>query len=392
MLKANFFQVFMISDKSLSFLLPSLQPKIKRMYSYSTLFSFTQKVFETIGLSQEEAWQAADILMRAELRNISTHGLVRLPEYIRLWENKRITTQPQYKIVHESPSTALVDGGKGLGLVTAPKAMDLAIEKAKTAGTGWVAVRNSYHFGIAGYYAMKALEHNMIGICLTNANPLVAPTFAIQGMLGTNPIAVAIPAGEEPPFVADFATSPISRGKVDIYEDHGERVPEGLLQDQEGMPTTDSSILRKGGALRTLGGDTIHGGHKGFCLTAIVDILSAVLPGANFGPTVVPTLAYVQDKAGAPDNGIGHFFGAMRIDAFQTAEEFKKGMDQWIRTFRNAPAVEGEDHIIIPGDPERESEAEKMKNGISLSRKSFEGLVRVAEKLGVDFDKTGFTE
>ena len=356
------------------------------MYSYSYLFSFTQKVFETIGLSKEEAWQAADILMQAELRNISTHGLVRLPEYIRLWENKRITTTPEFKVVHESPSTALVDGGKGLGLVTAPKAMNLAIEKAKIAGTGWVSVRNSYHFGIAGYYAMKALEHDMIGICMTNANPLVAPTFAMQGMLGTNPIAVAIPAGEEPPFVADFATSPISRGKVDIYESQVQPVPEGILQDKEGVPTTDSSILRKGGALRTLGGDTIHGGHKGFCLTAVVDILSAVLPGANFGPTVVPTLSYVKDKTGSEDNGIGHFFGAMRIDAFQTADEFKKGMDAWIKTFRNAPAVDGQEHIVIPGDPERESETDKMANGIALSQKSLEGLVKVAEKLGVEFE------
>ncbi len=362
------------------------------MYSYSYLFSFTQKVFETIGLSEQEAWQATDILMRAELRNISTHGLVRLPEYIRLWQSKRITTTPEFKIVHESPSTALVDGGKGLGLVTAPKAMNLAIEKAKIAGTGWVAARNSYHFGIAGYYAMKALEHDMIGICMTNANPLVAPTFAMQGMLGTNPIAVAIPAGEEPPFVADFATSPISRGKVDVYEDQGQSVPEGLLQDKDGLPATDSSILRKGGTLRTLGGDVTHGGHKGFCLTAIVDILSAVLPGANFGPTVVPTLSYVKDKTGAKDNGIGHFFGAMRIDAFQTTDEFKMGMDHWIRTFRNASPVEGEDHVIIPGDPERESEAEKMVNGIELSRKSFEGLVKVAEKLGVDFDISGFSK
>ena len=362
------------------------------MYSYQYLFSFTQQVFETIGLKESEARQASDILMRAELRNISTHGLVRLPEYVRLWKNKRITTSPDYRIVHETPSTALVDGGKGLGLVTAPKAMKLAIEKAKTAGTGWVAVRNSYHFGIAGYYAMKALEHDMIGITMTNANPLVAPTFSMHGMLGTNPIAVAIPAGEEPPFVADFATSPVSRGKVDVFESQGKSVPEGLLQDIQGRPTTDSSILRKGGALRTLGGDVAHGGHKGFCMTSIVDIFSAVLPGANFGPTVVPTLSYVKDKTGAKDNGIGHFFGAMRIDAFQTAAEFKAGMDQWIRTFRKAEPVKGQERVIIPGDPERESEKEKMEKGIRISRKSFDGLVGVANDLGVDFDPSGFVE
>lgn len=362
------------------------------MYSYQYLFTFTQQVFEAIGLKEAEAWQAADILMRAELRNISTHGLVRLPEYIRLWKVKRITINPEFRIVHQTPSTALVDGGKGLGLVTAPKAMDLAIKKAKIAGTGWVAVRNSYHFGIAGYYAMKALEHDMIGITMTNANPLVAPTFSRNGMLGTNPIAVAIPAGEEPAFVADFATAPISRGKVDVFESLGQPVPEGLLQDSQGEFTTDSSILKNGGALRTLGGDIAHGGHKGFCLSAIVDIFSAVLPGANFGPTVVPTLGYVKGKAGTEDKGIGHFFGAMRIDAFQTVEEFKSGMDQWIRTFRQARPIPGNEGIIIPGDPERESEEEKRENGIELSRKSFEGLVGIAGELGLDFDETGFFE
>jgi LDH2 family malate/lactate/ureidoglycolate dehydrogenase len=323
--------------------------------------------------------------MRAELRNISTHGLVRLPEYVRLWQNKRITVTPEFTVVHETPSTALVDGGKGLGLVTAPKAMNIAIQKAMTAGTGWVAVRNSYHFGIAGYYAMKALKHNMIGITMTNANPLVAPTFSKHGMLGTNPIAVAIPAGEEPPFVADFATSPVSRGKVDVLESEGKDTPDGLLQDAKGHPTTNSSILRNGGALRTLGGDVAHGGHKGFCLTSIVDILSAVLPGANFGPTVVPTLGYVKDKTGAEDRGIGHFFGAMRIDAFQTADEFKAGMDEWIRAFRQAEPVEGQKRVIIPGDPERESEAIKLKEGISLSKKSLDGLKRVAEIFEIEF-------
>ncbi len=356
------------------------------MYSYSYLFDFTQSVFEKMGLSTGEARQAADILMRAELRNISTHGLVRLPEYVRLWQDKRITVTPEFVVVHETPSTALVDGGKGLGLITAPKAMNLAIEKAKTAGTGWVAVRNSYHFGIAGYYAMKALEHDMIGITMTNTNPLVAPTYSKYGMLGTNPIAVAIPAGEEPPFVADFATSPVSRGKVDVFESEGKDTPDGLLQDNQGSPTIDSSILRNGGALRTLGGDMAHGGHKGFCLTSIVDIFSAVFSGANFGPTVVPTLGYVKDKAGAEDNGIGHFFGAMRIDAFQTAAEFKAGMDKWIRTFREAEPVDGKERVIIPGDPERKSEAKKMKEGIALSKKSLDGLKNVAGIFEIPFE------
>lgn len=356
------------------------------MFSYTFLFDFTQRIFKQIGLTNNEAIQAADILMRAELRNISTHGLVRLPEYIRLWKDQRITTTPEYRIVHETPSTALVDGGKGLGLVTAPKAMDLAMEKAESAGTGWVAVRNSYHFGIAGYYAMKALEKDMIGITMTNANPLVAPTFSIKGMLGTNPIAVAIPAGDEPPFVADFATAPVSRGKVDEWDHAGESAPDGLVQNEHGRLTHDAAALKNGGAIRTLGGDRIHGSHKGYCMTAIVDIFSAVFSGANFGPTVVPTLGYVKGKEGMIDNGIGHFFGAMRIDAFQTKEEFKKNMDHWIRTFRAAEPVQGEEKVLIPGDPEREAELVNKEKGINLSKKTLEGLKKIADELGVEFN------
>ena len=354
-------------------------------FSYQSLFELTRNIFQKMGLKAAESRQAADILLRAELRNISTHGLMRLPEYINLWKTGRITVNPDYRIVHETPSTALVDGGKGLGLVTGPKAMKLAIEKAKTAGTGWVAVRNTYHYGIAGYYAMMALEHDMIGISMTNANPLVAPTYGLQGMLGTNPIAVAVPAKEQPPFVADFATAAVARGKLDVWQEKGVEAPEGVLQDKTGKPTRKPSALKKGGALLTLGGEVGRGGHKGFCLTAIVDILTAVLPGANFGPTVVPTLGYVKNIGEANDKGIGHFFGAIRIDAFQTAEEFKKYMDEWITTFRNAPTIPEKEKVIIPGDPERESEKEKMKNGIDLSPKTLENLKKIALEFGMDF-------
>jgi len=359
--------------------------KFSEMYPYKTLFDFTKSVFERIGLKEEEARQAADILMRAELRNISTHGLMRLPEYINLWKNRRITITPDYRVVHQTPSTALVDGGKGLGLVTAPKAMRLAIEKAKTAGTGWVAVRNSYHYGIAGYYAMMALKEDMIGISMTNANPLVAPTFGLHGMLGTNPIAVAIPTHRQPPFVADFATAPIARGKLDVMEEKGKTPPEGLLQDETGMPTTNPGILKRNGALLTLGGSLQTGGHKGFCLTAVVDILSAVLPGANFGPMVVPTLGYVKDKTGSEDKGIGHFFGAIRIDAFQTAEDFKAYMDSWIEAFRNAETIPGQEKVIIPGDPEREAEKINMEKGIALSVNTLYKLKRISEELEIPF-------
>jgi LDH2 family malate/lactate/ureidoglycolate dehydrogenase len=349
----------------------------------NALEDFIVEVFQKMGCSSGDSKQAADILVRAELRGISSHGTMRLVEYVNLFKNKRVNVNPDIKIINETQGTALIDGGKGFGLIVAPKAMRLAIDKAKNVGTGWVSVRNSYHFGIAGYFAMMALEHDMIGIAMTNANPLVAPTFSKEPLLGTNPIAVAVPAGVEPPYVADFATAPIARGKLDQKFAAGLQAPEGLLQNEKGEAVTDPDILSKGGAIKTLGGDKEHGGHKGYCMTSIVDILSAVLPGANFGPLVVPTLGYLAGEKAGEDRGIGHFFGAIRIDAFQTAEEFKDYMDLWIRTFRSATPVDGEDQVLIPGDPERLSEKLKTKEGIGLPDSVVEKLIGIADELGV---------
>ena len=179
----------------------------EKTYSYQQLFNFTNQIFQQIGCSAEQAELAATVLISADLRGIDSHGVARLSGYVRLWEAKRVNAKPEIKIIHETPSTAVIDGDSGLGLVVAPFAMQVAIDKAKNVGTGWVSVQNSNHFGIAGYHAMMALQHDMIGIAMTNASPLVAPTFSIERLLGTNPICVAIPAGEEPAFVADLATT-----------------------------------------------------------------------------------------------------------------------------------------------------------------------------------------
>jgi LDH2 family malate/lactate/ureidoglycolate dehydrogenase len=271
-------------------------------------------------------------------------------------------------------------------MVTARRSMQVAIDKAKNAGTGWVAARNSNHFGIAGYYSMMALKHDMIGICLTNANPLVAPTFSISRMMGTNPIAVAIPALKQPPFVADFATTPVARGKLAVAEKKGEKVPFGFVQDKNGKPSDDPAILKSGGSMLTLGGDRIHGSHKGYCLSAIVDIFSAVFSGANFGPLVPTIVAYLPLLDKKTGKGTGHFFGAMRIDAFQPAGEFKAKMDEWIETYRSAKPAEGQDKVLIPGDPERESEAKIMKEGISLVPAIKDDLVKIASEMEITFN------
>jgi L-2-hydroxycarboxylate dehydrogenase (NAD+) len=356
------------------------------MYTYNYLFNFTQSVFMKMGCSERDANNIAEVFLAAEIRDHSSHGMIRIKDYFQLWKAGRINVNPDVHIVHESPSTAVVDGDNAIGMVAARKSMEIAIEKAKTAGTGWVATRSSNHFGIAGYYSMMALKHDMVGICLTNANPLVAPTFSVSRMMGTNPIAVAIPTFKQPPFVADFATTPIARGKLAVAEKKGEKVPFGFVQDKEGHPSDEPAILKVGGSMVTLGGDRVHGSHKGFCLSAIVDIFSAVFSGANFGPFVPPSVAYLPVLDKKVGEGTGHFFGAMRIDAFRPASEYKLIMDEWIETFRSAKPSEGHEKVIIPGDPEREAVERIMKDGIKLVPAIKDDLKEIARELKIDFE------
>lgn len=355
----------------------------EKIFPYKQLFDFTKAVFQQIGCREADADIATKVLLSADLRGVDSHGVARLSGYVRLWEAKRANTQPVIRILHETPSTAVVDGDGGLGLVVAPFAMQVAIDKAKQVGTGWVSVQNSNHFGIAGYHAMMALEQDMIGMAMTNASPLVAPTFSIERLLGTNPICVAIPAGEEPAFVADLATTTAANGKLEILQRKSKETPTGWVQDKAGNPSTNPHELKSGGALLPLGGDREHGSHKGYALGAVVDIFSAVLSGANYGPWVPPFPAYVPMPTEMPGKGIGHFFGAMRVDAFRPAGEFKFHMDQWIRRFRSATPVPGEEKVLIPGDPEREMQAHRLEAGIPLLDAVADDLAQVGEKFGV---------
>ncbi len=336
-----------------------------------------------MGCSDIDATTATTVLLSADLRGIDSHGVARLSGYVRLWEVQRINATPDIKIVHETPSTAVVDGDAGLGLVVAPYAMQVAIEKAKIAGTGWVSVRNTNHFGIAGYHAMMALQNDMIGMAMTNASALVAPTFSIERMLGTNPIAVAIPAGKQPAFVADMATTTAANGKLEILQRKDADTPLGWVQDKEGNASTDANILKKQGALLPLGSDREHGSHKGYALGSIVDIFSAVLSGGSYGPWAPPFPAYVPMPENMPGKGLGHFFGAMRIDAFRPAEEFKQHMDNWINRFRNATPAPGYDRVLIPGDPEREYEVDRQLNGIPIVAPVVQDLLTVGKRFGI---------
>ncbi|PRY88891.1 Ldh family oxidoreductase [Mongoliibacter ruber] len=351
---------------------------------YQQLFDFTKRILLKIGCPETDAELAADVLLSADLRGIDSHGVARLSGYVRLWEKKRINANPNIKIVHETPSTAVVDGDAGLGLVVAPFAMRVAIEKAKNVGTGWVSVKNSNHYGIAGYHSMMALEHDMIGLSFTNASPLVAPTFSKERLLGTNPISVAIPAGEEPPFVADMATTTAANGKLEILQRKEQDAPFGWVQDDQGQPTQDANGVKKGGALLPLGGDRDHGSHKGYALGSIVDIFSAVLSGANYGPWVPPFVAFLEPDPNPVGEGLGHFFGAMRVDAFRPSSDFKSHMDNWIRRFRSAQPTDGNPKVLIPGDPERDLEKERRSGGIPLLKPVFEDLLKLGDRFEVN--------
>jgi len=356
------------------------------------LKNYTANIFKCMGCPDEQARIAADCLNQADLRGVDSHGVARLSGYVRLWELKRLNAAPDMKIVHETPSTAVLDGDLGLGLVTAPHAMRIAIEKAKIAGTGWVAVKNSNHYGIAGYHAMMALEHDMIGISMTNASPLVAPTFSKSRFLGTNPIAISIPALNEPPFVIDMATTTVANGKLEVLQRKGMDAPLGWAQDKDGNPTTDAYALKKGGSMLPLGGDREHGGHKGYCLGAMVDIFSAVLSGANYGPWVPPFVSFLEPPSEQVGKGTGHFLGAIRVDAFRPAQEFKENMDNWIQTFRNAEPALGQKRVLIPGDPERELTLERQKNGIPLHKQVVEDLKALGKRFGLNFNDEPVTE
>ena len=349
----------------------------------SVLRNFTTNIFLAMGCSTKQAALAADVLLLADLRGIDSHGVARLTGYVRLWEKQRINPKPNIRVVHETPTTATIDGDAGLGLVIAPFAMKVAIEKAEKYGSGWVSVRNSNHFGIAGYHALMAVEKDMIGFAMTNASPLVAPTFSNERLLGTNPMFYAFPAGKYPPLIVDMATSAAANGKLEIAQRLNKQVPEGWIQDKEGNYTTDPHALKTGGSLLPLGSDKEHGSHKGFGLSATVDILSAVLSGANYGPWVPPFVAFLEPPSDPVGKGIGHFVGAMRVDGFRPVDEFKADMDNWISRFKSASTIDPNQKVIIPGEPELEAQTDRQRNGIPLVDVVAYELNELAGKLGV---------
>lgn len=355
--------------------------------SADALRDFCTKVFEKLGVAPFDAQIASDVLVTADLRGVDSHGVARLSRYyVKYLRQGMVPARFETKIVHETPTTAVMDGGVGLGLVVGVRAMQLAIDKAKDHYVGFVAVRNSTHYGIAGYYAMMALKHDMIGISTTNAKAIVLPTFGRKVMLGTNPISIAVPAGEERPFVLDMATSTVPQGKLEVYERLGKPIPLGWGTDEEGRLSTDTSrVLRniiegRGGGLLPLGGmGEEHGGYKGYGLALAVDIFAAMLSGAACSALTDP-----GDETGRPlPSNLGHFFGAIRIDGFRPLHEFKASMDDLIRRIKKSPKTEGADRIYIHGEKEFEIAERRKREGIPLNPKVAQDLERVAREMSL---------
>jgi LDH2 family malate/lactate/ureidoglycolate dehydrogenase len=355
-------------------------------YPIERLRDFSMRVFIHLGVPEADARLAADVLAVSDLRGIESHGVARLSAYCDMITVGRINARPTVRVVRETPSTATVDGDNGLGLVVGPKANTIAMEKAEAVGSGWVSVRNTNHFGIAGYYPLQALKRGLIGWAMSNSTKLVAPLWGAERMLGTNPLAIAFPGLEEPSIVIDMATSAAAYGKIEIALRTGQPLAEGWAIDRTGSGTRDPLGMIEGGALLPLGGDREHGGHKGYSLATMVDILCGVLSGANWGPFTPPFALRQEIPSRSVGQGIGHFFGALRIDGFIEPDLFKRQIDEWVRVFRASKPVPGTPGPLIPGDPERASEAIRARQGIPLVPAVVADLRNIAEKTGIPLD------
>ena len=355
------------------------------IYSDADLRNFSARVFMHFGVPEADALLAADVLAKSDLRGIDSHGIARLHTYFEMLELGRINPKPKIKIIREKASVATVDGDNGLGLVVGPKANEIAMDKAEQYGSGWVSVCNTNHFGIAGYYPLKALERDLIGWAMTNTTKLVAPLWGAERMLGTNPLAIAFPGQKEPPIVIDMATSAVAYGKIEIALRKREPVPKGWIVDKYGRDTTNPQDMIDGGAQLPLGSEREMGGHKGYGLASMVDILCCVLSGANWGPFAPPFALRQEIPEGSVGQGIGHFFGAMEIDGFIDKDAFKKQIDEWIHVFRSTKPAPGTNGPLIPGDPEREAEAIRSKEGIPLIKPVVDDLLDISKRTGVPF-------
>ena len=341
------------------------------------LHRLASSILEGCGMSREDADIGAGVLLYADMRGIDSHGVAHLSahqSYVKGLRNGNVNPRPKLKTISGGPTIAMVDGDGGLGPVVGHRAMEMAIEKARATGVGLVGVSNSRHYGSAGYYAEMALSHDMIGISMTQASPAVLPTFGAKRKIGTNAMSYAVPAGEEPPYVLDMATSAVAVGKLELARRRSEPIPVGWAVDSEGRNTTDPNDYWNGGALVPLGSMPELSSYKGFGLGMLVDILSGVLTGVGFGATMS------REK-----RVVGHFLGAFRVDGFRPVAEFKSMMDEMIRDMRSTPRVQPDQPVLIPGQKEHEIRLTRLRDGVPLHTEVVEALRAYSEEFGIEF-------
>lgn len=341
-----------------------------KILSAAQLKGICEGILRAVGTPEDEAEIVSDTLVKANLRGIDSHGVIRLPVYLSRVKHKTIIPGAPFKTVRESPSSAVVDGGSGFGQVIAVKAMKLAIEKAERTGLGAVSAFNTNHFGMAAYYALLALQSDMISMIISNAGPYVVPWGGRIPMLGTNPICVGIPSGQSFPIILDMATSATARSRIEKIAKEGGSIPEGWAIDESGKPTTDPMAALRGALLP-------FGGVKGYGLSLIIDLISGALAGAACGKHVVSL--YPEDRK----CNVGQFFLAINVDAFTPIEEFKERVDEAVREIKSCPTAPGHSEILIPGEIEHRAEQKRLREGIPIGDNVWKVIERMCEEANI---------
>jgi L-2-hydroxycarboxylate dehydrogenase (NAD+) len=335
-------------------------------------------LFDKVGVPKDDSRLAADVLVSADLRGVESHGVSNmLRGYIRGFQDRSIKTNPEWRILRESPSTASIDCDAALGIIISPKAMEIAVEKAKNTGIGMVTMKNGRHMGMVSYHAMVALKYDMIGLAMTSSSPEMIPTFGAEPRLGTNPIALAAPADKEAPFVYDAATTVIAGNKLGLARRMGAILPAGWVADGDGNPIMEETMPPAPGyenpgqsGLLPLGSTREMGSHKGYGLAGIVEILSGILTGGGFGV-----------KFPRPD--YRHCVTAYNIEAFMDVKEFNATMDEFLQTLKSTKPAKGRDRVLYPGLPEAECEVKYRKIGIPLHPEVVEWIHTACKEMAV---------
>ncbi len=329
-------------------------------------------IFEKVSVPPTDAQIIAQALVEADLRGMNSHGILRLPIYIHRLQQGGFSPISNFDIVKETPSTSLIDGGNGLGAVLTTQAMDLAISKAQKSGIAAVGVRNSNHNGEGALYVSRAVQAGMIGIATTNASPIMPAWGGTTPITGPLPLAVGVPTDKADPIILDAALGMSSRGKILYYAEKGLELPQGWLVDADGNPTTDPNWINKGGWILPIGG------HKGWGLILICEILSGLLTGGAFGRE----LTNLYDDAATPQRN-GHFVIAINVESFISTDSFKQRIDKYICEMKSSDLAPGVDEILMPGELEARRRRQQLSKGISLNRKVVDNVISLGKELGI---------